>query len=100
MGGTCVNRGCVSSRRCWPPAQVRELADADHLQGFIIHPLQCGLNGKLADHANQLVATIRANLTKTLERAGVTIIRGKGRLEGRRGGCAEDQRCGSSAQRP
>jgi dihydrolipoamide dehydrogenase len=37
---------------------------------------------KIADHANQLVATIRANLTKTLERAGVTILRGQGRLEG------------------
>jgi dihydrolipoamide dehydrogenase len=37
---------------------------------------------KIADHANQLVATIRTNLTKTLERAGVTIIRGTGRLEG------------------
>ncbi|MFO7629256.1 MAG: dihydrolipoyl dehydrogenase, partial [Prochlorococcaceae cyanobacterium] len=36
----------------------------------------------IADHANQLVATIRTNLTKTLERAGVTIIRGTGRLEG------------------
>jgi dihydrolipoamide dehydrogenase len=37
---------------------------------------------KIADHANQLVATIRTNLTRSLERAGATILRGKGRLEG------------------
>ena len=37
---------------------------------------------KIADHANQLVLAIRKNLTKTLERSGVTILRGQGRLEG------------------
>jgi dihydrolipoamide dehydrogenase len=62
---------------------VRELADAEHLAGFGIHAAPVRFERKkIADHANQLVATIRANLTKTLERAGVTILRGQGRLEG------------------
>jgi dihydrolipoamide dehydrogenase len=62
---------------------VRELADAEHLKGFGIHAAPVRFERqKIADHANQLVATIRTNLTKTLERAGVTIIRGTGRLEG------------------
>jgi dihydrolipoamide dehydrogenase len=63
--------------------RVRELADAEHLKGFGIHAAPVRFERqKIADHANQLVATIRTNLTKTLERAGVTIIRGTGRLEG------------------
>ena len=63
--------------------RVRELADAEHLKGFGIHAAPVRFERqKIADHANQLVATIRTNLTKTLERSGVTIIRGTGRLEG------------------
>jgi len=84
MGGTCVNRGCVPSKALLAASgRVRELADAEHLKGFGIHAAPVRFERqKIADHANQLVATIRSNLTKTLERAGVTIIRGKGRLEG------------------
>jgi len=84
MGGTCVNRGCVPSKALLAASgRVRELADAEHLRGFGIHAAPVRFERqKIADHANQLVATIRGNLTKTLERAGVTIIRGTGRLEG------------------
>jgi dihydrolipoamide dehydrogenase len=84
MGGTCVNRGCVPSKALLAASgRVRELADAEHLRGFGIHAAPVRFERqKIADHANQLVATIRSNLTKTLERAGATILRGKGRLEG------------------
>ncbi|NCG16653.1 MAG: dihydrolipoyl dehydrogenase [Synechococcales cyanobacterium H12SWP_bin.12] len=84
MGGTCVNRGCVPSKALLAASgRVRELADAEHLAGFGIHAAPVRFERKkIAEHANQLVATIRANLTKTLERAGVTILRGQGRLEG------------------
>ena len=84
MGGTCVNRGCVPSKALLAASgRVRELADAEHLAGFGIHAAPVRFERKkIADHANQLVATIRANLTKTLEKAGVTILRGQGRLEG------------------
>ncbi len=84
MGGTCVNRGCVPSKALLAASgRVRELADAEHLKGFGIHAAPVRFERqKIADHARQLVDTIRANLTKTLERAGVTILRGQGRLEG------------------
>ena len=62
---------------------MRELADDAHLSSFGIHAAPVRFERqKIADHANQLVQTIRANLTKTLERAGVTILRGQGRIEG------------------
>jgi dihydrolipoamide dehydrogenase len=84
MGGTCVNRGCVPSKALLAASgRVRELADAEHLRAFGIHAAPVRFERqKIADHALQLVETIRANLTKTLERSGVTILRGKGRLEG------------------
>ncbi len=84
MGGTCVNRGCVPSKALLAASgRVRELANAEHLSGFGIHAAPVRFERqKIADHANKLVATIRSNLTKALERAGVTIIRGEGRLEG------------------
>nr|WP_228008822.1 dihydrolipoyl dehydrogenase [Cyanobium sp. LEGE 06113] len=84
MGGTCVNRGCVPSKALLAASgRVRELADAEHLAGFGIHAAPVRFERqKIADHANQLVATIRTNLTKTLERAGATILRGQGRLTG------------------
>ncbi|MFO7629118.1 MAG: FAD-dependent oxidoreductase, partial [Prochlorococcaceae cyanobacterium] len=80
MGGTCVNRGCVPSKALLAASgRVRELADAKHLAGFGIHAAPVRFERqKIADHANQLVATIRTNLTKTLERAGATILRGTG----------------------
>ena len=77
MGGTCVNRGCVPSKALLAASgKVRELADNQHLASFGIHAAPVRFERqKIADHANQLVQTIRTNLTKTLERAGVTILR-------------------------
>tara|TARA_Y100001968_G_scaffold333208_1_gene394730 strand:+ start:2755 stop:4200 length:1446 start_codon:yes stop_codon:yes gene_type:complete len=93
MGGTCVNRGCVPSKALLAASgKVRELADSEHLANFGIHSAPVRFERqKIADHANKLVLAIRNNLTKTLERAGVTILRGKGRLEGpQRVGLRED----------
>ncbi len=84
MGGTCVNKGCVPSKALLAASgRVRELADTNHLLSFGIHsgPVRFERR-KIADHAKNLVANIRINLTKTLERSGVSILRGRGRLEG------------------
>jgi len=84
MGGTCVNRGCVPSKALLAASgKVRELANAPHLAEFGIHSAPVRFERKkIAEHATNLVETIRKNLTKTLERAGVKIFRGIGRLEG------------------
>ncbi len=84
MGGTCVNRGCVPSKALLAASgKVRELADKKHLALFGIHAAPVRFERKkIAKHANDLVLNIRNNLTKVLERSGVKILRGKGRLEG------------------
>ncbi len=84
MGGTCVNRGCVPSKALLAASgRVREMAAAKHLSSFGIHAAPVRFERqKIANHANKLVANIKNSLTKTLERLGVTILRGIGRLEG------------------
>ena len=84
MGGTCVNRGCVPSKALLAASgKVREISNYQHLSQFGIHASPVRFErSKIADHANNLVLNIRENLTKTLSRNGVEIIRGKGRIEG------------------
>ena len=84
MGGTCVNRGCVPSKALLAASgKVRELANVKHLSSLGIHSAPVRFERqKIAEHAINLVSNIRNNLTKTLERSGVEIIRGIGRLEG------------------
>ena len=84
MGGTCVNRGCVPSKALLAASgRVRELSDGEHLSSFGITPGTVQFDRQaIADHATQLVENIRANLTKTLERAGVTTMRGIAQLAG------------------
>ena len=84
MGGTCVNRGCVPSKALLAASgKVRELANSKYLAGFGIHAAPVRFERKkIAEHANNLVSNIRTGLTKTLERAGVSILYGTARLEG------------------
>jgi len=84
LGGTCVNRGCVPSKALLAASgRVRELGDRTHLKQFGISAGALSFDRQgIADHAAQLVATIRSNLGKALERAGVTILKGVGSLDG------------------
>ena len=83
MGGTCVNKGCVPSKALLAASgKVRELANYEHLSKFGIHTSPVRFErSKISEHANKLVLNIRENLTKTLIRSGVEIIRGHGRFE-------------------
>ncbi|MBK16643.1 MAG: dihydrolipoyl dehydrogenase [Prochlorococcus sp. SP3034] len=83
MGGTCVNRGCVPSKALLAASgKVREMANYEHLLKFGIHTSPVRFERrKIAEHANNLVLNIRENLTKTLKRVGVEILRGHGRIE-------------------
>nr|YP_002048751.1 dihydrolipoamide dehydrogenase [Paulinella chromatophora]ACB42541.1 dihydrolipoamide dehydrogenase [Paulinella chromatophora] len=84
MGGTCVNRGCVPSKALLAASgRVRDFADVVNLRKFGINPAPIQFKRQIiANHANELVKTVRSNLTKSLELVGVKILRGKGRLEG------------------
>ncbi|MGJ5673780.1 MAG: dihydrolipoyl dehydrogenase [Nostochopsis sp.] len=84
MGGTCVNRGCIPSKALLAASgRVRELRDAHHLKtlGIQVAGVQFERQA-IANHANNLVAKIQGDLTNSLKRLGVDIIRGWGKIAG------------------
>ncbi|MEM7726187.1 MAG: dihydrolipoyl dehydrogenase [Cyanobacteria bacterium P01_A01_bin.45] len=84
MGGTCVNRGCIPSKALLAASgKVRELRDAHHLKTLGIQIGDVGFDREaIADHANNLVSKIQGDLTNSLKRLGVDIIRGWGKITG------------------
>lgn len=84
MGGTCVNRGCIPSKALLAASgRVRELRDAHHLKSLGIQVDNVAFDRQaIADHAGNLVSKIQGDLTNSLKRLGVDIIRGWGKIAG------------------
>ncbi len=84
MGGTCVNRGCIPSKALLAASgRVRELRNAHHLKSLGIQVSGVEFDrSAIANHANNLVAKIQGDLTNSLKRLSVEIIRGRGQLAG------------------
>ncbi|MBW4647521.1 MAG: dihydrolipoyl dehydrogenase [Kastovskya adunca ATA6-11-RM4] len=84
MGGTCVNRGCIPSKALLAASgRVRELRNTHHLKslGIQVGAVDFDRQG-IADHAHNLVSKIRGDLTNSLKRLGVDIIKGWGKIAG------------------
>jgi dihydrolipoamide dehydrogenase len=84
MGGTCVNRGCIPSKALLAASgRVRDLRNAHHLKSLGIQVDNVSFNREaIASHAGNLVAKIQGDLTNSLKRLNVDIIRGWGKLAG------------------
>ncbi len=84
MGGTCVNRGCIPSKALLAASgRVRELRDAHHLKTLGIQLGSVEFDRQaISDHACDLVSKIQGDLTNSLKRLGVDIIRGWGKIAG------------------
>lgn len=84
MGGTCVNRGCIPSKALLAASgRVRELRDEHHLKALGIQLQQVSFEREgIADHASQLVAKLRGDLTNSLTRMKVDILKGWGKVAG------------------
>ncbi|MBD2778045.1 dihydrolipoyl dehydrogenase [Iningainema tapete] len=84
MGGTCVNRGCIPSKALLAASgRVRELKDAHHLKSLGIQLGSVEFDRvAIANHALNLVAKIQGDLTNSLKRLKVDIIRGRGKIAG------------------
>ncbi len=84
MGGTCVNRGCIPSKALLAASgRVRELRNADHLKTLGIQLGDVNFDRQaISDHAGNLVSKIQGDLTNSLKRLKVDIIRGWGKIAG------------------
>ncbi|NJL85761.1 MAG: dihydrolipoyl dehydrogenase [Leptolyngbyaceae cyanobacterium SM1_1_3] len=84
MGGTCVNRGCIPSKALLAASgRVRELRNAHHLKSLGIQVGNVSFERQaIADHAKDLVGKIRGDMSNSLTRLGVKVIRGWGKVAG------------------
>ena len=84
MGGTCVNRGCIPSKALLAASgRVRELRNAEHLKALGVHLGDVAFDRQtISDHAGNLVAKLRGDLTKSLKQLKVDTIMGWGRVAG------------------
>ena len=84
MGGTCVNRGCIPSKALLAASgKVRELQNQHHLESMGVQVGGVQFNrAAIAAHAHNLVAKINSDLTNSLKRLKVDIIRGWAKLAG------------------
>ncbi len=84
MGGTCVNRGCIPSKALLAASgRVRELRNAEHLKALGIHVDGVTYEDRaIADHASTIVNKLRGDLTNSLKRLKVDVIRGWGKVAG------------------
>merc|ERR1712003_311861 len=82
IGGTCVNRGCVPSKALLAASgRIREMQDEMHLKAMGIQVGSVSFDRQgVADHANQLAASIQGNLKNSLVALGVDIHTGMGKF--------------------
>ncbi|GER55439.1 dihydrolipoyl dehydrogenase [Striga asiatica] len=84
IGGTCVNRGCVPSKALLAVSgRMRELQNEHHMKSFGLQVAAASYDRQgVADHANNLAAKIRSNLTNSMKALGVDILTGVGTILG------------------
>ena len=84
MGGTCVNRGCIPSKALLAASgRVRELRNTHHLKALGINVGSVEFDrGAIANHADHIVTKLRGDLTNSLKRLGVDIIKGWAKVAG------------------
>ena len=84
MGGTCVNRGCIPSKALLAASgKVRKMRDEQHLKAMGISLSGVGFDREqISSHAKNLVGKIQGDLTGSLTRLGVDIIRGWAKIAG------------------
>jgi dihydrolipoamide dehydrogenase len=82
MGGTCVNRGCIPSKALLAASgRVREMRNAHHLKAMGIQVDNVNFDrAGIAAHASNLVTKLRGDLTNSLTRLNVEVIRGWGKV--------------------
>jgi len=82
IGGTCVNRGCVPSKALLAASgRIREMQNDMHLKAMGIQVGSVSFDRQgVADHANQLAASIQGNLKNSLVALGVDIHTGMGKF--------------------
>ena len=77
LGGTGLNRGCIPTKSMVESTRVMDAVKEAGLFGMM--DADCTVNmGKVMDRKNQVVGTLVSGLDASMERHGITVLRGKG----------------------
>ncbi len=82
VGGTCLNRGCIPTKALLASADALARARAGKEYGFEVVGLVWPDIGQMMERKARIVGQLRGSVETLLKRAGVTLIRGTGRLGG------------------
>lgn len=82
VGGTCLNRGCIPTKALLHSADIYEQ---------VLHASQYGISAdnvtfdyaKIAKRKNNVVKKLRGGIEFLLKKAGVTLVKGSGVLQGK-----------------
>ena len=81
LGGTCVNVGCVPKKLMWYAAQIAHTIGDAPDYGFDVEPGAVDWP-RLVESRDRYVTDLNGRYETTLANAGVTLLRGSGRLAG------------------
>lgn len=81
VGGTCLNRGCIPTKALLHSAELYSEARGAAAFGVIAENVTFNF-GKMHEKKAEVVAKLRSGVESLFKSAGVTLIRGKGVIEG------------------
>ncbi len=82
IGGTCLNRGCIPTKALLASAEALSRARAGEEYGFEVSGEIRPDFGRMMARKDGVVTRLRENVEILLKKAGVTVLRGRGRLDG------------------
>lgn len=82
IGGTCLNRGCIPTKALLASAEALSRARAGEEYGFEVTGEVTPDFGRMMARKDGIVTRLRENVEVLLKKAGVTVLRGTGKLAG------------------
>lgn len=81
VGGTCLNRGCIPTKALLHASEV--YAEAKGAEAYGVTVGSCAFDfTKMHEKKSETVAKLRGGIVSLFKSAGVTLLRGKGVVEG------------------
>ena len=77
LGGTCLNRGCIPTKALVQATRVQDTVREAEVFGILGAQCRADLP-KMMDRKNQVVSTLISGLDSSMDKHGITVLRGRG----------------------
>ena len=79
LGGTCLNRGCIPTKSMVQSTRVLDTIKEASIFGMMDASCKIEMN-KIMDRKQQVVSTLVGGLNCSMDKHGITVLRGKGKI--------------------